>query len=135
MPMSGLAAKTFRSLFLLMLPVLMLPGQAMAQPCSARGAYWGQLNYIYTLYMLPGWTCTQYFNPVARILGGGSRVPSCGRWGYVQDAKGRPGFWYQAYNTACHDALQIRIQMPDRGLWDYHFVVAVYPNGWRVPGP
>lgn len=105
---------------------------AQAQVCSMRGGYWGNSNFLYTLYMQPGWTCPIYLDASARILGGGSTTPSCGRWGYTS---GRPGFQYQAQNLLCHDTLQIRIQTPDQRIWDYYIVVAVYPNSLRVPGP
>ena len=110
----------------------MAPSPANAQGgCNKRGGYWGQNNYVFELYMHPGWACTEFFHPTAQIVSGGSRVPACGRFGYTQ---GRPGFTYQAGNSnGCHDLLTIRIQMPDKGLWDYHFWIAVFPPGFQLP--
>jgi hypothetical protein len=113
--------------------MICLAQPAKAAPaCAAYGDQHGPNNYLYDLFVHPATTCIQYFNPSSRVVGGGNTTPACGTWAVRPEA---PGFQYMSGNLPCIDWLVVRIQMPDQGLWDYSYMVVVYPDDDPLPQP
>jgi hypothetical protein len=116
-----------------LVPLFLCAIDAKAAPaCATYGDQYSATNYLYDLYMHPATTCIEYFNPVSRIVSGGNLAPQCGTWAARSDA---PGFQYTSNGRPCHDWLRVRIQMPDQGLWDYFYLIVVYPDKDPLPQP
>ena len=103
-----------------------------ASACASYGEQYSANHYLYDFFMHPATTCIQYFNPVARVVAAQNSVPACGTWMARTDA---PGFQYTAGSVPCMDWFVVRIQMPDQGMWDYHYSIVVYPSDDPLPPP
>ncbi len=103
-----------------------------AWSCAAYGDLYSQNTYWYDLFMYPGATCPQNITGGGRIVDARNSIPVCGTWAVRPDGM---GFQYMAGGLPCMDLFSVRVQMPDQGVWDYHFTVVVYPYGDPLPQP